>query len=150
MDRIRDYCIFRFFNGNEKIIHILDGMYDDKAIFLLSTDKRIIFKGIGIDFMEVIPHDRISLINLQPQNMISVSTDEKIYGIAKVDETMAVNFVEIVNAFIFGSKAHSQNKDEESSKSVLILLEQLGGLRENGILTEEEFSIQKKKLLEKL
>lgn len=39
---------------------------------------------------------------------------------------------------------------EEPELSVFDLLEQLGQLRENGILTDDEFTEQKKRLLEKL
>jgi hypothetical protein len=43
----------------EKLIHIIDGLYDEVAVLLFSTDSRIIFKGIGIDFIEVISHEKL-------------------------------------------------------------------------------------------
>lgn len=52
------------------------------------------------------------------------------------------------------NKSHQQKIEEAKaaaiSGTVLEQLEKLAALRENGILTEEEFSTQKKKLLEKL
>lgn len=140
-----------FLMENENIIHIIDGIYDYNAVFLLSTNQRLILKGIGIDFIEVIPHDKITLINyLQPQEMISVYTDDKVFGLGKVNETMALQFNKRVNTFIFGSKDDKTESENDPEESVFVLLEQLGKLREGGILTEEEFSSQKKKLLERL
>lgn len=52
-----------FLMESENMIHIIDGIYDGNAVFLLSTNRRVILKGIAADFMEVIPHEKITLIN---------------------------------------------------------------------------------------
>ncbi|WP_072924003.1 SHOCT domain-containing protein [Chryseobacterium sp. OV279] len=140
-----------FLMESENIIHIIDGIYDYNAVFLLSTNQRLILKGIGTDFIDVIPHEKITLINyLEPQEMVSVYTDDKVFGIGKVDEMMASQFNKKVNTFIFGNREDIAEEENDHEESVFVLLEQLGKLRQGGILTEEEFSSQKKKLLEKL
>lgn len=140
-----------FLMESENMIHIIDGIYDGNAVFLLSTNRRLILKGIAADFMEVIPHEKITLINyLKPQEMISVYTEDKVFGIGKVGEMMASEFNKRVNTFIFGHNQNATKGEDDHQESVFVLLEQLGKLREGGILTEEEFSLQKKKLLERL
>ncbi|SIS29275.1 PH domain-containing protein [Chryseobacterium shigense] len=140
-----------FLMESENMIHMIDGIYDGNAVFFLSTNRRLILKGIGTDFIEVIPYEKITLINyLKPQEMISVYTEDKVFGVGKVGEMMASEFNKRVNIFIFGHNQDDTKGENDHEESVFVLLEQLGKLREGGILTEEEFSLQKKKLLERL
>lgn len=139
---------------NENIVHIIDGLNEEKtAVILLSTEKRFIIKGIGIDFIEVIDHEKVKLLEyVLPEKKISIHTDEKIFSIDTIDEVLAPQFCEVLNALLFGSteyKSHATGK-EDASTSAFELLEQLGKLRDNGILTEEEFTDQKKKILDRL
>ncbi|MGU3375571.1 SHOCT domain-containing protein [Chryseobacterium sp. M5A1_1a] len=131
---------------DEKIIHIIDGLYNVRSTLLLSTDNRIIFKELGTDAIEVIPHERVILIEyLEP--IITINTEENIFQFEKTDSRLALAFCKAVNTVL----GHVETQvAEESGLSVLELLEQLGSLRENGVLTDDEFMIQKKKLLEKL
>jgi uncharacterized protein (DUF697 family) len=46
--------------------------------------------------------------------------------------------------------ASKLEKDKDSSKHVIEMLEKLGELKEKGVITEEEFEAQKAKLLERL
>ena len=67
----------------------------------------------------------------------------------KQDAEVFYDFIEKIY-----NKSHQQKIEEAKaaavSGTVLEQLEKLAALRENGVLTEEEFSTQKKKLLEKL
>ena len=127
----------------EKVIHIIDGLYNEKATLLLSTETRLIFKGLGTDDIEVIPHERIiELQYLEP--ILKINTEENIFQFENKDSNLALGFCKVVNIVL------GYQEVEEDEVPVLELLEQLGKLRENGILTDEEFAEQKKRLLEKL
>lgn len=131
---------------DEKIIHIIDGLFDGTAGLLFSTDSRIIFKGLGVDFIEVIPHEKITLIQyVNSQKTIELFTKEKVYKFEKSDPYFADQFCKTINAFFKG-----ENNIELSTDSIFELLERLGKLKESGILTHEEFTEQKQKLLDKL
>lgn len=131
---------------DEKVVHIIDGLYNGMSTLLLSTGSRLIFKGLETDDIEVIPHERITLIEYR-EPFIKINTEELIFQFEKTDSSLAENFCKTVNVVL----GHVETfVTEESGLSVLELLEQLGSLRENGVLTDEEFMIQKKKLLEKL
>lgn len=128
---------------SEKVIHIIDGLYNEKATLLLSTETRLIFKGLGADDIEVIPHERIiDLQYLEP--ILKINTEENIFQFENKDPSLALGFCKAVNI------ALGYQEVEEDQVPVLELLEQLGKLRENGILTDEEFAQQKQRLLEKL
>lgn len=131
----------------EKLIHIIDGLYDEVAVLLFSTDSRIIFKGIGIDFIEVIPHEKITSIAYSDSlKVLEINTEEKVFVLEKSNSELAQQFCNAVNNFLNGVDPNEVISDT----SVFELLEQLGKLRENGVLTNDEFTEQKKKLLEKL
>lgn len=137
---------------DESIIHIIDGSYNNKSTaILLSTEKRLIFKGIGVDLIEVIPHENVKLLQfIKESRKISIHTDDQIFGIETIEEALTIQFYETVYRAIFGLSKVDPVENTVSSESIFILLEKLGNLRQNGILTEEEFSVQKKKLLESL
>lgn len=134
------------FMEDEKIIHIIDGLYNKMVTLLIATDRRVLFKELDMIDMEVIPHEKITSINLW-ESVIEVRTEENIFRLEKSDRDFAEEFCNTLNTFLI-----SQNTPdvEEPELSVFDLLEQLGQLRENGILTDDEFTEQKKRLLEKL
>lgn len=132
---------------DEKLIHIIDGLYEDVAVLLFSTDSRIIFKGLGIDLIEIIPHEKITSIHYSDSRKeLEIVTEEKTFRLEKSNTNLTPKFYTAVNAFLKGDAQESSDPET----SVLELLEQLGKLKENGVLTYEEFTEQKKKLLEKL
>ncbi|SDI88785.1 SHOCT domain-containing protein [Chryseobacterium jejuense] len=131
---------------DEKMIHIIDGLFDGTAGLLFSTDRRIIFKGLGLDFIEVIPHEKITLIQyVDSQKIIELATEEQKYMFEKSDPYFADQFCKTVKTFLKGEEIIEISKD-----SIFELLERLGKLKESGILTNEEFTEQKQKLLDKL
>ncbi|AZA76801.1 SHOCT domain-containing protein [Chryseobacterium sp. G0186] len=131
---------------DEKVIHIIDGLYNGISTLLLSTGSRLIFKGLETDDIEVIPHERITMVEYR-EPFIKINTEEYIFQFEKTDSSLTEEFCKTVNTVL----GHVETQvAEESGLSVLELLEQLGSLRENGVLTDDEFIIQKKKLLEKL
>ncbi len=145
-------------SDTEKINHMVQGTYDHGNGILVSTNIRLIFIDKGILFglkVEDFPHEKISSIQYETGlifGTIKISTSGNTAKIENVEKASARNFCEFVRNYISHIK---DNKipvviQSDSAPSVLDQIEQLGKLRESGILTQEEFDEQKKKLLEKL
>ncbi|RZJ42021.1 MAG: hypothetical protein EOO19_14080 [Chryseobacterium sp.] len=140
---------------DEKIIYLVEGRNKTTKhhIVLVGTDRRLIF--IDKEFMyglkvEDYSYDKVASIQYETSFLlasIDVNVSGDIVEIDGVGKYEAELFCEKVRDFMSRPKDFSQPKSEPT---ILDQLEQLGRLKESGVLTEEEFSEQKKKLLEKL
>lgn len=139
---------------NEKIVYLVEGR--SKAtkhhIILVATDRRLIF--IDKEFMyglkvEDFSYDKISSIQYETALLlgsIDIHVSDDVVAIDGVGKYEAELFCEKVRDFMSRPKEYFQNP---SQSGTLIQLEQLGKLRESGVLSEEEFTEQKRKLLGK-
>ena len=142
-------------SADEKIVYLVEGRNKTTKhhIVLVATDRRLIF--VDKEFMyglkvEDFSYDKVSSIQYEKELMlasIDIHTADNIIEIDGVGKYFAELFCEKVRDFMSRPKEYFQPKHEPT---VLDQLEQLGRLKENGVLTEEEFSDQKKKLIEKL
>lgn len=140
---------------DEKIVYLVEGRNNisNHHIILVATDRRLIF--VDKEFMyglkvEDFSYDKVSSIQYETEFMlasIDIHASGNIVEIDKVGKYEAELFCEKVRDFMSRPKEYFQPKAEPT---VLDQLEQLGRLKESGILTEEEFLEQKKRLLEKL
>jgi hypothetical protein len=138
----------------EKIDNIIQGTYNNGQGILVSTNRRLVFIDKGLLYglkVEDFPLDKISSIQYETGILlgkVKIHTSANIATIDNVEKSSARKFAEFVRDKLSQPKeSHSQEKPQ------LDILDQLGKLaklKENGILTEEEFVEQKKKLLEKL
>lgn len=142
---------------NENVNNIVQGTYNNGNGILVSTDRRLIFIDKGLLYglkVEDFPHDKISSIQYETGLLlgkIKIHTSGNIALIDNVEKSSARQFAEFVRNFISQPKQQEQIYVQTNSEpTILDQLEKLGKLRENGILTEDEFNDQKKKLLEKL
>ncbi|WP_106917683.1 PH domain-containing protein [Chryseobacterium aurantiacum] len=139
-------------SDDEKIVYLVEGRnkITTHHIILVATDRRLIF--VDKEFMyglkvEDFSYSKISSIQYETELMLAsidihVSDDiVEIDGVGKYDAEL---FCEKVRDFMSRPKEYFQGKSEPST---LDKLEQLGRLKENGVLSEEEFTEQKKKLL---
>ncbi|MGE8433578.1 PH domain-containing protein [Chryseobacterium joostei] len=137
---------------DEKIVYLVEGRnkITTHHIILVVTDRRLIF--VDKEFMyglkvEDFSYSKISSIQYETELMLAsidihVSDDiVEIDGVGKYDAEL---FCEKVRNFMSRPEEYFQNKSEPST---LDQLEQLGRLKESGVLSEEEFNEQKKKLL---
>lgn len=137
---------------DEKIVYLVEGRnkITTHHIVLVATDRRLIF--VDKEFMyglkvEDFSYSKISSIQYETELMLAsidihVSDDiVEIDGVGKYDAEL---FCEKVRNFMSRPEEYFQNKSEPST---LDRLEQLGRLKESGVLSEEEFNEQKKKLL---
>lgn len=140
---------------DEKIVYLVEGRNKTTKhhIILVATDRRLIF--VDKEFMyglkvEDFSYDKVSSIQYEKEFMlasIDIHISENILEIDGVGKYYAELFCEKVRNFMARPKEAFQPKSEPT---VLDQLEQLGRLKESGVLSEEEFAAQKQKLLEKL
>lgn len=158
-------------DSNEKLIAIAEGkyLYNSLEGILVSTERRIIFidkKLLGSVTEDEFPHHKIASVQ-HSYGLISselklftrdgIKAEFKLYN-----RNAAKNFYESIQSYInrpqnssvVEMQKYNQSTEEISKKDETIAifdkLEKLGKLRESGILTNEEFEEQKKKLLGKL
>ncbi|CAD0218912.1 PH domain-containing protein [Chryseobacterium sp. JV274] len=142
-------------SAHEKIVYLVEGRnkINNHHIILVATDRRLIF--VDKEFMyglkvEDFSYSKISSIQYETAFLlasIDIQVTDDVVEIDGVGKYHAELFCERVRDFMSQPEVSVQNTPEPS---VLDQLEQLGRLKEIGVLSEEEFLDQKKKLMEKL
>jgi Bacterial PH domain/Short C-terminal domain/Domain of unknown function (DUF4428) len=146
---------------DEVILAITDAQFakTTDAGILLTTPKRMIsvskamFSPAKVN--EFLNEDilEVSFVKNFVSPNIRIHTKDKMFEFESFfNKDYAEDFYQFISK-IYNREDVSETSSAEQdviSESVLEQLEKLGKLRENGILTEEEFTLQKKKLLEKL
>ncbi len=118
---------------------------------MVATDRRLIFVDKELMYglkVEDFSYDKISSIQYETSLLlasIDIHASDNIVEIDGVGKYYAELFCEKVRDFMARPKEYFQAKPEPT---ILDQLEQLGRLKENGVLSEEEFNNQKKKLLD--
>jgi len=154
---------------DEKVIAIVEGTYEYNNLkgIVLATQKTIMFidKSIfGEVFKNKFPFTKITSIQHDTNLMSSglkVFTTGFIAEFTLYSRSAAKKFYESVEPYLIRPGSHSETFVEkpqpqqesvkkEAPEIIFDQLEKLGELREAGILTEQEFAEQKKKLLAKL
>lgn len=138
---------------SEIVDNIAQGTYNNGQGILVSTNRRLIFIDKGLLYglkVEDFPLDKITTIQYETGLLlgeIKIHTSGNIAKIDNIEKATARNFSEFVrNKLSEPKETISQN----TQPNVLDQLEKLAKLKDNGILSDEEFNEQKKKLLEKL
>ncbi|MBO9690858.1 PH domain-containing protein [Chryseobacterium sp.] len=139
---------------DEKIVYLVEGRnkLNNHHIILVATDRRLIL--VDKEFMyglkvEDYSYSKISSIQYETALLLAsidvkvADDDVEIDGVGKYHAEL---FCEKVRDFMSRPETYFQNSYEPS---LLDKLEQLGRLKENGVISEEEFFEQKKKLMEK-
>ncbi len=138
---------------SEIVDNIAQGTYSNGQGILVSTNRRLVFIDKGLLYglkVEDFPLDKITTIQYETGLLlgeIKIHTSGNIAKIDNVEKTTARSFAEFVRNKL------SQPKEtiaQSTQPNVLDQLEKLAKLKDNGIISEEEFIEQKKKLLEKL
>ncbi|AZB11131.1 hypothetical protein EG344_21005 [Chryseobacterium sp. G0162] len=138
----------------EKIVYLVEGRnkINNHHIILVATDRRLIF--VDKEFMyglkvEDFSYSKISSIQYETALLlasIDIQVTDDIVEIDGVGRYHAELFCEKVRDFM----SRPEENFHKAEPTVLDQLEQLGRLKESGILSEEEFNEQKKKLISKL
>lgn len=139
---------------DERIVYLVEGRNKTTQhhIILVATDRRLIF--VDKEFMygltvEDYSYTKISSIQYETAMMlasIDILVSDDLVEIDGVGKYEAKLFCEKVRDFMSRPKENFHTPEP----TVLDQLEQLGRLKESGILSEEEFNDQKKKMIDKL
>lgn len=145
--------IFKAVN-EDQLIHGIFGKHFQRGYgTLVATDKRLIFIDAGdyitFVFKESIPLENITSIEFSlSNNVITIIASGKNVEIETDGPQYTDSFCDAVKRFI--NNSGEADVQEYSASVILDLIERLGKLKQNGILTDEEFLKEKAKLFSKL
>ena len=136
---------------DEQLLDILQGMYANQTGVLLHTTKRIIFfaKGIVSTAMEEFPLDKITSLQYTTGMLTGDVTIFASGNKAEIKSTVKLHtkaFVDAVRSHLDSSKPQTV-ATAQAAASMMDELEKLAALKERGLLTDDEFSAAKRKLL---
>jgi Bacterial PH domain/Short C-terminal domain len=150
LDRLTEHL-----EEGEMVLESVLGAYETKIAgttgLFAATDRRLVFyakKLTGYE-IEVFPYDHISSFEAGKSMMghsitfFASGNKAKMKWIKRADAT---KFVETVKARL-GKQAASQPPATEAQKDVIAEIRRLASLRDEGLLTEQEFQEQKARLL---
>lgn len=138
---------------DEKVEKLVQGYYAGATGILVATNTRLVFVDKGLIYglkVEDFPYDKISSIQYKTGMLLGELT---IYAsgnradIKNVEKKLVRNFAEFVRAKTTENKEKNTVKSEEPVPDIADQIKKLADLKEQGILTEEEFSAKKKKIL---
>lgn len=145
---------------NENVENIIQGLYNNGNGILVATNKRLVFIDKGLVFglkVEDFPFDKISSIQYSTGLLLgklTIFTSGNKAVIDNVDKKKVRIFGDFVRNKISSKDAvetktpinQSQQK-ADTSDDIVSNLERLAKLKERGILTEDEFTQQKQRIL---
>lgn len=142
---------------DEKIENIVQGTYSNGNGILVATNKRLIFVNKGLLFglkVEDFPYEKITTIQYETGLIFGKLTIFTSGNKAIIDNVIKAKvrvFGDWVRARISPTQKNilpNASYTTESPKvDIADQLERLAKMKDQGILTEEEFGVQKKKLL---
>jgi len=142
---------------DEDVEKLIQGTYGGSSGVLVATNKRLVFvdKGIAKLRVEDFPYDKVTSIQYKTgllMGTITIFASGNRAEIQNVVKESCKDFADYVRARVTSATAHASHPPPPATVSeppidVLGQLERLGKLREQGILTEEEFSLQKARIL---
>lgn len=142
---------------DEQINNIIQGMYNGGQGILVSTNRRLIFIDKGLLYgvkVEDFPLDKITSIQYETGlifGKVKIHTSGNIALIDQVEKSASRKFAEFVRDKLSQPKETVVQVIQSSQQpDILEQIEKLAQLKQKGILSDEEFAEQKKKLLEKL
>lgn len=150
-----------YLNKGETVEHLASGTYNGKSGLLVATDKRVLFLTAGItgSQFEDIPFSKISSVQ-QSSGLVLASitvhasgTKAEVSHLNKAQAKALAEFVRSRTGAQVQSQTTKQPQDKEGraerppERDLAQQIRDLGALRDEGLLTEEEFEAKKKDLL---
>ncbi|MDN3692876.1 hypothetical protein QWZ06_11585 [Chryseobacterium tructae] len=152
-------AIKKLFNAllyDENIVHASNAVYDSNFGVLLATDRKLMFIGADakINLPEIIDYSEIISIDLiTSMNQIKITTTENIFNFSDVlnePEKCLLETERQIDLTKDKKPTETQPIQNNNEPSLFDILERLGCFRQNSLITDEEFTEQKKKILERL
>ncbi|EOV9069132.1 PH domain-containing protein [Morganella morganii] len=151
----------KILSDGETPISVVSGAMDGNTWLITLTNKRVIFldKGMmfGVKQVDVNLDDIVSVGGKTGIifGEIMVGTSGQNYTISNVVKSSVIPFTNLVNKERDKKKANTiQNTNQvnsptptSSNDDLISKLERLSALKESGVLSDEEFQVQKSKLL---
>jgi Bacterial PH domain/Short C-terminal domain len=142
---------------DEHIERLIQGTYSGGNGLLVATNKRLVFVDKGMTKLKVedFPYDKISSIQYKTGMLLGeivIFSSGNKAEIKNVDKQGCRNFAESVRARVTAASEHASYKEPVAQPAgdggdVFSQIERLGRMRDQGLLTDEEFQAQKQKLL---
>jgi len=138
-------------DNDERILALTSGFMDNHTWLAVCTQKRIIFLNCGMFFglrQVQIPLDRVQSIDHEHTvffGSIRIWDGASYFTISMIAKHSIAPFVKSTQDAItsFRKRAASEPGDDDVASQ----LERLAALRDRGVLTDEEFQVQKRKIL---
>lgn len=139
---------------DEIVEKLIRGRFNKGTGVLVATNKRLVFVDKGMLFglkVEDFAYDKISSIQYETgilMGKIKIFASGNTAEIDKIPKKHARDFAESARARMTGVMEHVSTSKNTETIDVATQLEKLVKLKEQGVLTDEEFQTQKKKILE--
>ena len=141
---------------DESVEQLIQGMYNNGTGLLVATNKRLIFVDKGLMFgikVEDFPYDKITSLQYETGMLmgeITIFASGNKAEIKYLEKARTRVFAEFVRARVTGASSHASVKPASvaiQADDVVSKLERLAVLKSQGILTEDEFLEQKRRIL---
>ena len=144
---------------DEVLERVVQGLYNNNHGILCATNKRLVFVDKGLLYglkVEDFPYDKITSIQYETGmffGKVTIFASGNKADIGQIDKKQAKDFGDYVRARITGQSKHAGISEKDKADSMtfeekLNALERLAKLKEQGILSEAELEIEKKKIME--
>lgn len=140
--------------AEEEIFAIVQGFYNESQGILVGTNKRLLFVDKGLIYglkVEDFGLDKITSIQYQSGIMFAeliILASGNTAKISQLGKTEARNFADKARQKLSDTKVNTSIAQViQQPLDIADQIEKLASLKEKGILTQEEFDAQKKKLL---
>lgn len=140
---------------DEKVEKIVQGLYEKKQGILVATNKRLVFVDKGLIYglrVEDFPYDKVSSIQYKTGLLfgeLTIFSSGNKADIQQIEKKQVRDFCDYVRARITDVKEHASSPSEGQKTSLDLAdqIKKLADLKNQGLLTEDEFNAKKKQLL---
>ncbi|MFT9099974.1 MAG: PH domain-containing protein, partial [Zymomonas mobilis subsp. pomaceae] len=150
------YYLPKILADDEVPMAIASGLMKEHTWLIALTNQRLIFLDKGLFFgMDQVALNLSDIVSIHGSTglllgNITVSTAGQNYEITNISKAAVTPFTNLINTVKEQHSYSGKNLDYNSqsiSSDKIVQLEKLAALKEKGILTEEEFKIQKAQIL---
>lgn len=144
---------------DEEVVNLARGQYDNKTGLVVVTDRRVLFteQGMMRSRLEDFPYDRVTSVQTESGmvygKLTIFSSGNKTVIERIAPKERATEIGDYVRTRIGAGVSTPQPASApaaEAPPDVMQQLQQLGSLRDSGVLTDAEFEAKKAELLQRL